>query len=112
MRQKSRYEEITAARELLGIDESATLGEIKARYKNMISKWHPDVCREKKETCEKMAQKVNAAYKCLISYCENYKYSFSRQEVEKYLSHAQWWFEHFGSDPLWGDGNPSDPPKD
>jgi hypothetical protein len=35
-----------------------------------------------------------------MEYCNRYEYSFSRQEVEKYLSAEEWWYKHFGQEPL------------
>lgn len=98
----SKYEEITRAREILGIPENATMKDIKLRHRNLVKKWHPDVCSRKREICEEMTAKVNEAYRVIIGYCENYQYSFSRKEVEKYLTGHEWWVRKFGADPLWG----------
>jgi len=53
-----------------------------------------------------MTKKIIEAYKVIISYCEQYKYSFEEDEVKKYLSDEEWWFERFGDDPLWGNRKP------
>jgi len=49
-----------------------------------------------------MTRKIIAAYEIITVYCENYKYSFAREEVRRYLSVEEWWFDKFGNDPLWG----------
>lgn len=52
--------------ELLGVDRSATEKEIKAAYRKMARKWHPDLhpANEKKEAEEKF-KRINEAYEVL-----------------------------------------------
>ncbi len=52
--------------ELLGVDRSATDKEIKAAYRKMARKWHPDLHpqKEKKEAEEKF-KRINEAYEVL-----------------------------------------------
>lgn len=52
--------------ELLGVDRSATEKEIKAAYRKMARKWHPDLhpANEKKEAEEKF-KRLNEAYEVL-----------------------------------------------
>lgn len=100
----NKYQEITEARKLLELPESATMEEIKSNYRALLAEWHPDRCSKNKELCNEMTRKVIAAYKTIIAYCNQYKYSFVEEEVKKYLSPEEWWFEHFGNDPLWGNG--------
>jgi len=96
------YQEITEARKLLGLSERATMQEIKAAYRRMVSRWHPDRCGEDKENCREMTQKINAAYRVIRDYCANYQYSFSPEEIENYITKEEWWAERFGNGPLWG----------
>jgi len=98
----SKYEEITEARNLLGIPERASMAEIKARYRCAVSKWHPDKCPESEQECREMTQKLNAAYKVIMDYCAGYEYSFEKEEVKRYISKEEWWIERFGDGPLWG----------
>jgi len=104
MRRTNKYQEISEARNLLELSESATLDEIKSNYRALLTRWHPDRCTEGTEICNEMTRKVIASYKTIIAYCNEYKYSFSEEEVKKYLSPEEWWYEHFGDDPLWGNG--------
>jgi len=97
----SRYSEIDEARKLLELNDSATLEEIRKSHRRLIKKWHPDVSSEKKELCGKMTKQINDAYNCLMEYCRHYKFSFSKEEAEKYASPDEWWFKRFGSDPVW-----------
>ncbi|RLB37666.1 MAG: J domain-containing protein [Deltaproteobacteria bacterium] len=104
----NKYREITAARKLLGLPETATMASIKASYRTLLAKWHPDKCREGKELCHQMTQKVIWAYKTIVDYCSNYEYSFTEQSIKRHLSPEEWWIDRFGDDPLWGRGTKSE----
>jgi DnaJ-class molecular chaperone len=96
------YREIIMAKELLDLPEQASLKEIKAHYRRLLRQWHPDRCREDIEKCEEMTGRITSAYACIRGYCDQYKYSFASEEIKKYMSVEDWWFERFGSDPHWG----------
>jgi len=98
----SKYDEITKARTLLELPESATMKEIKANYRRLVRRWHPDKCREDPELSSEMTNRLNEAYRLIVSYCSQYRYSFAADEVIKYLSGHEWWIERFGNDPIWG----------
>jgi len=96
------FEDITTARMLLDLPERATMEDIKSQYRELIQKWHPDRCKADKEICQEMAARIIAAYRLINTYCKNYEFSFSKEEVSNYLSAEEWWFERFGRSPLWG----------
>jgi len=96
-----KYEQITHARKILGIDESESLKNIKEKFKKLIKKYHPDTCTEVREKCRKKAEEIIDAYKIIIEYCSNYKFSFKKEEVMKYLSAREFWEKQFGNDPIW-----------
>ncbi len=98
-----KYREIREARELLELPESATMKEIKSNYRELVTKWHPDRWVGNLHEANRMTRKILDAYKTIMAYCGDYRYSFSEEEVKKYLSADEWWFERFGGDPLWGD---------
>jgi len=102
----NKYQKITEARKLLELPERTTMKEIKSNYRSLLVKWHPDRCSENKEQCDEMTRKIIAAYKTIITYCNQYKYSFSKKEIRDYLPEDEWWFERFGDDPLWGNQKP------
>ncbi len=87
----------------MGLPERATMAEIKANYRALIRKWHPDKCRTSNEECKEMTTKINAAYRVINDYCNNYKFSFSEKEVGNYLTAEEWWLKRFGRNYLWGD---------
>jgi preprotein translocase subunit Sec63 len=97
-----KYQDIIDAKELLNLPERVSMEEIKSNYRKLIMQWHPDKCRSNNEKCNEMTKKLTSAYKTILLYCNQYKYSFTKEEVEKYLSVEEWWFERFGNDPLWG----------
>ena len=102
---KTRFEIITEAREILELPESATLEQIKKNYKQLIKKWHPDKNISDQGLAENKTKKIIEAYKIIIQYCDHYNYSFTRQEVEKYLTDRERWFKQFGHDPIWANKN-------
>jgi DnaJ-class molecular chaperone len=78
------FSEIEKARKLLGLGEAATLKEIKRAYRTLAHYHHPDKYGSAagKETEETM-KKLNWAYKLLMDYCDNYKYSFREEDVAR-----------------------------
>jgi DnaJ-class molecular chaperone len=97
----NKYQEITAARKVLELPETATLASIKSTYKRMLARWHPDKCEKKKDERAEMTRKIISAYKTILDYCLHYQYSFSEETVKRHQSPEEWWFERFGGDPLW-----------
>ena len=98
----NKYQKITEARKVLELAERATMKEIKSHYRALLAQWHPDRCSKNKELCNEMTRKIIAAYKTIIAYCDQYNYSFSKEEIRNYLPEEEWWFERFGDDPVWG----------
>ncbi len=99
----NKYQQINAARNVLELSERATMKEIKSNYRALIRKWHPDRCKANRGKCKEMTTKIIAAYGIIYDYCNNYKFSFSEEEVSNYLSADEWWFERFGKNSFWGD---------
>lgn len=98
------YEKIVWARKVLDLPESAAMHEIKENYRRLIRIWHPDKCGEDKDICHEMTESIIRAQEIIMDYCSRYEFSFSRKEVEKYLSAREWWLKKFGVDPIWGSG--------
>jgi preprotein translocase subunit Sec63 len=95
------YKQITEARKLLELPEEASLAEIKASYRNLIRKYHPDRYPENQAEYTEITARLTLAYKTIITYCNQYRFSFTKEEVQKYLPTDEWWFDRFGQDPLW-----------
>jgi len=99
---KINYHEIEKAVKILDLPERATLRQIKACFKKMILKWHPDQCQEDQIKCKEMSQKIIDAYNVLLDYCNNYEYSFKKEDIQKKKTYEELWAEQFGNDPIWG----------
>jgi DnaJ-class molecular chaperone len=97
----ANFSEIEEARKLLGLGEAATLKEIKRAYRTLAHRYHPDKHSNApdEQTGEAM-KRLNWAYKLLVDYCTNYKYSFREEDVAKTYPHDEYlrryyygWFE-------------------
>ena len=76
------FQEVDKARKILGLGEDATKEEIQKAYRELIKKYHPDRAGNKRKYSEKSKQ-INWAYSVIASYCENYRFQFCREDVEK-----------------------------
>ncbi len=97
-----KYEEIEKAVNVLDLPEKATIKQIKGRYRKLIAKWHPDKCKEDSKKCKEMSQKIIEAYKIIMNYCNNFEYSFRKEDIKKEMEYEELWAEQFGNDPIWG----------
>ncbi|WP_240744280.1 J domain-containing protein [Desulfopila sp. IMCC35006] len=98
----TKYDEITEARKILDLPERASLHDIRENYIILLNKWHPDKCAEDSENCAEMTRRIITAYKSIIEYCNQHKFSFTEEEIKKTCSVEEWWFERFGNTPWWG----------
>jgi len=99
------FKEVDKARKVLGLDEYATLEEIKNTFRKLALKYHPDKCKgKKKNECEEMFKKITHANDVLLAYCAGYRYSFKEKDVKRssfdkdFYKHLQrfydgWWDE-------------------
>ena len=91
------FDEVMKAKTLLGLRDTASLPEIKARYKNLMHQWHPDKHLDETETATKMSSDIIEAYKIILAYVKEYEYRFDEDFLkEKYLSPQEWWEKKFG----------------
>jgi DnaJ-class molecular chaperone len=75
-----KYQDIIEAKELLNLPERVSMEEIKSNYRKLIMQWHPDRCNGNDEKCNEMTKKLTTAYKTIILYCNQYKYSFAKED--------------------------------
>jgi DnaJ-class molecular chaperone len=97
-----KYEEITNALRILGLNESATVREIKTKYRELLKEWHPDLLKGNEDVRQEKTIEIINAYRIIMDYCEQYRFSFSKEEIEKYISPEEFWTKQFGNDPIWG----------
>ncbi len=76
--------EIKEALETLNLPTWVSLKEIRERYRALSKKYHPDVSKDG----EKMRE-INKAYTVLKNYIENYRFTFSRDEILKQFPQEQ-----------------------
>lgn len=81
-RRLNKFETINKARKILGLGEEATREEIKDRYRELMKKYHPDKGIDNEE-CLGKSKDINWAYSVIASYCDEYKFSFSREDIER-----------------------------
>lgn len=93
---RTKFEEIEKARILLELPVTASMNQIRNNFKRLIKKWHPDICKENKEYCREMTENLVKAYRTIMDYCREYRYSFEKQEVEHHQSYQEWWNKQFG----------------
>jgi len=96
--------DIDSARRILELGGKATFKEIKAAYRALTKKWHPDKCKKKDKTaCHEKMKAINHANKIILKYIEEYNYSFAEEKVTEDNPEERW-KKQFGKDPLWGPG--------
>lgn len=101
------YKDLCEAIDILGLSKQASLTEIKQRHRQLVKQHHPDGDGQSEEDAA-IIRNINAAYKLLRSYCDNYQFSFDHdtflhQNPEERIR------EQFYSDPIWGGEEESQP---
>jgi preprotein translocase subunit Sec63 len=96
-------EALREAAEILGIQERASLNEIRSCYYEQIKVWHPDVSMKDPAMSHEMTIRLKKAYDLLVDYCMNHTFSFRIEDLARDLeqSPADYWMERFGDDPIW-----------
>ncbi len=92
------YTDLQEATRILGLGERATLKEIKSKHRELVKRYHPDTgSKSDPETI----RKINAAYRFLLDYVLNFRFSFAEDEFYE-QSPEERIFKQFADDPLWG----------
>jgi DnaJ-class molecular chaperone len=80
-------EEINRALDILCLPKLITKSDIKKQYHFFAKKYHPDLGGD----VQKM-EEINYAYKLLMKYIEEFRYTFDEEEISKQFpgaDHAQ-----------------------
>lgn len=106
--QRKEWLAIEQARDLLRLEERATLAEIKRAYRRMSKLHHPDTAKTMDEQSGEQMVRITAAYELLLRYCNEYRFPLQRAEgagddLDIY-DPEDWWQARFGQDPLWSGG--------
>jgi hypothetical protein len=108
---RAEWDRITKAAQLLGLEEQATLDEIKKAFRRLSKKHHPDIKKTSARSAEKVEMhKLTEAYHLLLEYSGNYAFPLVPGENEP-LDDEDWWLERFGQDHHWGKGDGSKPKR-
>jgi curved DNA-binding protein CbpA len=75
------FEEIDKARRLFGLQEFASLEEIKQAYRKKAFLHHPDKSGNENVQGEEVMKSLNQSYELLLEYCSRYKYSFKEEDI-------------------------------
>lgn len=79
---KGYYERLRRASELLGLEERASLQELKKAYRSLAGRWHPDrVGDGNRAEAEERMKALNEAYALLKAYCERYPIPFGEDSL-------------------------------
>ncbi len=81
----SAIEEIENALDILGLPKLITREDVKRQYYFLAKKNHPDVGGDPAQM-----EKINFAYKLLIKYIEEFRYTFDEQEISKQFPGADY----------------------
>jgi len=92
------YDELLDALRTLGIRERSTINEIKSRHRELVKRYHPDTGTV---TEQETIRDVNAAYRVLLDYIEEYRISFAESEFYEQNPEERI-RRQFMNDPLWG----------
>jgi len=96
------YEELEAARLRLELPERASLAQIRARYRELVKRHHPD--RAQGVETESI-RAINQAYRTLRRYCDGYAFCLSREEFYEQNPEERL-RDQFAYDPVWGGRQP------
>jgi curved DNA-binding protein CbpA len=82
------------ARDILGLDLTATRQEITRAYRRAARRWHPDRApADREEEYRNRMQLVNAAYQRLRDFLEKYRYRLEDTETGEDVE--EWWANRF-----------------
>lgn len=92
------YDELTRAIALFDLPQRVTLRQIKNRHRELVKRYHPD---GGEVNDPELIRAINAAYKIIRDYVENYRYSFAEEEFYEQNPDEQL-RRQFADAPLWG----------
>ncbi len=95
MKPQEKWKKIEEARKILKLPVRTTRREIINNYRRLVKELHPD-----RGGNEELIKKINESYEILMEYCDNYLILLTPNDNVN--DPEEWWFQHFGEDPIWG----------
>ncbi len=92
------YADLQESLRIFGLGERSSLGEIKARHRELVKRHHPDTGNSNDQ---EIIRKVNAAYRVLLDYVSAYRFSFAEEEFYEQNPDERL-RQQFMDTPLWG----------
>jgi curved DNA-binding protein CbpA len=92
------YADLQEAQLVLGLRGRSTLREIKTRHRELVKRYHPDTGNADDP---EMIRKVNAAYRVMLDYIAEYRFSFAEEEFYEQNPEENL-RRQFMDTPLWG----------
>lgn len=92
------FAELREALAVFGLDDRATLREIRARHRDLVKQHHPDAGG--KGSGDRI-RKINAANKVIMEYVASYRFSFAEDEFYEQNPEERI-RRQFMDDPVWG----------
>jgi curved DNA-binding protein CbpA len=92
------YDDLQDALLVLGLRGRSTLTEIRTRHRELVKRYHPDTGNVDDP---EMIRKVNAAYRVLLDYIAEYRFSFAEEEFYEQNPEENL-RRQFMDTPLWG----------
>jgi hypothetical protein len=92
------YDELQAAVATFGLSGTATVRDIRNRYRTLVKQFHPDINETQSTTT---ISQINASYQILLEYGEGFRFSFSLDEFLEQNPDERL-RRQFADDPLWG----------
>ena len=71
------YTDLQEALRILGLGERTSLRDIKTRHRELVKRHHPDAGSESEPEA---IRKINAAYRIVMDYVTEYRFSFAESE--------------------------------
>ena len=91
------YPDLMKALEIFGLTDRVTLREIRSRHRELVKRCHPDAGAHPDSAEIRL---INAAYRLLRDYVENYCFSFSEKEFYEQNPEERLRMQFEGT-PLW-----------